>query len=121
MLGLVILLMPMVAGAQTQNPFGQTSVGGPGASGSEVNSVGDIFQVLCRVLGWLFVFFIAIAVIFVIYAGWKYLTAGGEEEKIKEANRTLIYAVVAMVVAVLARSIPYVVANFVGGALEATC
>src|SRR5882724_5566755 len=85
------------------------------APNTGINSVGDVKGLLCNIFGWVFTFFVIIAIFFVLYAGFKYLTAGGEEEKVHEANRTLIYAVVAIVVALLARSVPLIIANFVGG------
>ena len=113
-LGGVILLVPLLA-------VGQTSP--PPVVEAPVQDVYDIFFIVCNILSWIFVFFIVIAVIFIIWAGFKYLTAGGESEEIKEANHKLIYAVVAIVIAILARSIPFIIANFVGaqGLAGASC
>ncbi|SRR3989344_1577023 len=88
--------------------------------GTGIGSVGDIIgttqnSLLCKVFGWLFWLLIILAVVFVIFAAFRYLTAGGEPEKIKKANYSLIYAVVAIVVALLARALPNIIFGFVSG------
>lgn len=93
-----LVLMPMVAGAQV------TTQGPP----QDIEGVG---RILCDIFGWAFTFFIIAAIFYVLFAGWKYLTAGGDEEKVKEANKTLIYAVVAIIIAILANSVPSIAAS----------
>lgn len=51
-------------------------------------------------------FFIgAIALIFVIWGGILYVTSGGDSEKTTQARNTLLYAIVGIVIVVLAWSI----------------
>lgn len=47
----------------------------------------------------------AISVIAIVIAGFMYVTSGGEPEKTKKAKNTIIYALVAIVLAVLANAI----------------
>lgn len=47
----------------------------------------------------------AISVIVIVLAGFMYVTSGGEPEKTKKAKNTIIYALVAIVLAVLANAI----------------
>lgn len=103
------LVVPLLAGAQTP-PV--APVTGSGIPASNVTTVTGIFNIICALLGWMFILFIILAVVFVIVAAFKYLTAGGDAEKVGTANHMLIYAVVAVAVAVLARAIPVIVANF---------
>ena len=70
--------------------------------------------ILNTVINWLFGLLIILAVIFVLVAAFKYLTSGGDPEKVKSANHSLIYAAVAVAVAILAKGIPYLVASFLG-------
>lgn len=51
----------------------------------------------------------ALAVIAIIVGGILYITSGGDEKRIGAAKNTILYAVVGMVIAVLA----YSIANFV--------
>ncbi|MDD4351456.1 MAG: hypothetical protein PHU71_00535 [Candidatus Gracilibacteria bacterium] len=51
---------------------------------------------------WLFAF---VAIAFLIIAGYKYLTAGGDEEQIKKAKGSVIYSIVGMVIVTLSYAI----------------
>lgn len=48
-------------------------------------------------------------------AAFNYLTAGGDQAKVKKASQMLIYAVVGIVVAILAFSISTIVTGLVRG------
>jgi len=62
-----------------------------------------------KVTGWMQGIFFLIAVIFIIYAAFVYLTSAGNEEKIKKAKSIIIYAIVAIAVALLATAVkPFV-------------
>lgn len=50
-----------------------------------------------------------LAVIMIIYAGIRYVTAHGDKAQVQSASQTLIYAVVGLVVAILA----YAIVNYV--------
>lgn len=62
--------------------------------------------------GWLFGILLALAVVFLIYAAFLYLTSGGDEEKTKAAKNYIIYAVVALAVGFLATGIVILVGSF---------
>ena len=62
-----------------------------------------------------FIFLMVLAVIFIIWAAFNYLRAGGEPEKVKEAGNQLIYAAVAVAVALFARGFPLLVGGFLSG------
>lgn len=64
-----------------------------------------------QIATWAAYLFWALTVIFVFYAAFLYLTAAGDEEKIKKANHQLIYAVIAIVVALFAYGLPRFVFN----------
>jgi hypothetical protein len=77
--------------------------------------------VLCTIAGWLFVFLVILAIIFVILAAFNYLTAGGDPEKVKTASSQLIYAAIAVAVGLLARGLPFFVGGIVGGSTFTGC
>ena len=62
-----------------------------------------------------------LAVIFIIVAGFKYLTAAGDPEKVKAAGTMLIYTAVAIVVALLARAVPLIIGSFLGASGVSSC
>lgn len=64
----------------------------------------------------MFTILLALAVVFIVWAAFNYLTGQGEAEKVTAAHRALIYAAVAIIVAMLSRGFVYVVRNVVDGA-----
>jgi hypothetical protein len=86
-----------------------------------ISSVQSVLNLVCVVFDWAFYFLIALSVLFIIVAAFKYLTAGGDPEKVKGAGSTLLYAAIAVAVALLARAVPLVVASFLGAGTLTTC
>ncbi len=84
-------------------------------------SLQSILNDLCIVFAWMFYFLIVVAVIMVVVAAFKYLTAGGDPEKVKSAGATLMYAAVAIGVALLAKAVPLIVGNFLGAGTVTSC
>lgn len=73
------------------------------------------------VVGWLFTLLIVLAVVFVLIAAFKYLTASGDPEKVKSASSTLIYAAIAVVVGLFARALPLIIGSLFSGGTGVTC
>lgn len=85
-----------------------------------ITSLTGFENFLCTVVAaWMFTFLIILAVIFVLIAAFKYLTAAGDPEKVKSAGSTLIYAAVAIVVALFARGLPLIIGSLFGTTLGA--
>ncbi len=75
-------------------------------------------QLIERIGAWLFWIILALAVIFILLAAFTFLTSGGDPEKVNKAKGQLIYALVAVVVAVLAWGLVALVRAIVeGGAM----
>ena len=49
-----------------------------------------------------------------LYGGFLYATSAGEAEKVGKANKTLLYAAIALVVAFVAQGVPVLIASFLG-------
>ncbi|MBI2035334.1 MAG: hypothetical protein HYT12_01475 [Candidatus Liptonbacteria bacterium] len=86
----------------------------PALAGAQVDSFGAIVNVIQRAISWIFALFILLAVVFVLYAAFKYLTSRGDSGKVGEASQALIYAAVAIGVALIAASIQFIVAELLG-------
>ena len=71
-------------------------------------------SVLCKVAGAMFDVCMALTVIFVVFAAYKYLTSSGDPEKVRSATKTFTYAAVAVVVALLAKNLPAIIASIFG-------
>ncbi|MBI4085785.1 MAG: hypothetical protein HY433_00895 [Candidatus Liptonbacteria bacterium] len=59
-----------------------------------------------QIATWSAYLFWALAVIFIFYAAFLYLTGSGEEDKIKKAHKQLLYAIIAIAVALFAYGLP---------------
>lgn len=71
---------------------------------------GGIFQVIVNIL--LFII-AAIAVIMLIIGGVRYVVSGGDQSAVTSAKNTILYAIIGIIVAILA----YAAVNFVVGSL----
>lgn len=59
-------------------------------------------QIVVNVITYALWFLGALAFVFVIYGGILYLTSGGDSDKTKKARDTLLYAIIGVIVIVLA-------------------
>ncbi|PIR88679.1 MAG: hypothetical protein COU09_00880, partial [Candidatus Harrisonbacteria bacterium CG10_big_fil_rev_8_21_14_0_10_44_23] len=53
------------------------------------------------------------AVIMILMAAYNYLFSGGDEKKVSTAHKMLIWAAVAVVVGLLAQTIPFIVQSII--------
>ncbi len=108
MLGVVVVPVATVsAAACTGSPAqcaqqGVNNVGGDQNQPKLEDGIKWIVNVLLFVLG-------AVAVIMIIIGGIRYTTSNGEAAQLTSAKNTILYAVVGLVVAILA----YAIVNFV--------
>ncbi len=70
-------------------------------------------SILTRVTNWFFGIVIFIAAIMLIWAGFTYVTSAGNAEKVKTALNGLIYALIGVGIAILAKGLVYLVCTFV--------
>jgi hypothetical protein len=83
-------------------------------SGSSITSLlKDVINILSIVIG-------IIAVIMIIVGGLKFITSGGEASKAASARNTIIYALVGVVIAILAQVLVHFVLNRANSASSAT-
>lgn len=112
----VIGLMPMTVGAATdcaldanksmpvcQAKSGVNSTGGTGAVSFEENFK-TITNTILYILG-------AVAVLMIIIGGVRYVVSGGDSSAVSGAKNTILYAVIGLVVAMLA----FAIVNFIIG------
>ena len=102
-LGIVALQTQPVAAAPTSEvQAGVDAIGGNQAQPSLTEFIKTIINVLLFVIG-------AVAVIMIIIGGIRYVVSGGDQNAVTGAKNTILYAIIGIVVAVLA----YAVVNFV--------
>ncbi len=76
--------------------------------------INDVWTLMCTFFGWIFMGIMFVAVVYIVIAAYTYITANGDPKKVDKANHMLLYAVIGVVVAVLARNIPKIAASIVG-------
>ncbi len=102
LLSIALLAFPMLAMANVVSPP------------ADPLNIAKVVNILKTFVNWFFTILIILAVVFIFVAAFYYLTAAGDAEKVKTAHQTLIYAIVAIAVALLAVGIRYLVAELVG-------
>ena len=93
---------------------------------SPAGNFGDLLGKVCTLGNYLFTALLVVAIIFVIFAAFKYLTAAGDAEKVKSANHQILYAAIAVGVGIFAKVVPLIVGNFLtsgsaGGGVQGVC
>ena len=109
---LTIAAAPLVGAATTPIESGANSARGAGQTADLFGSTG-VFQTITNVL--LFILG-AISVIMIIIGGLRYVISGGNATAVTAAKNTILYAIVGVIVALLA----YAVVNFVLTSFTAT-
>ena len=69
---------------------------------SSIDSPGDLLDLFRAVANWIQAFILVVGIIFIIMAGYTWITAGGDETKITTARQQLIWGIVGIGVAILA-------------------
>ncbi len=101
---------PLVAGAASAkeevcNGIG-ASTGSGGCTEGSGKSLNDIMALVINIFSWVVG---AVAVLFAIIAGFKYITSGGDPSAVKSAKDTLLYVIIGLVIVALSQ----VIVNFV--------
>jgi len=71
-------------------------------------------RIVCVVVLWIFAIVIIISFIMLLVAALKFMTGGGDPKEVESARKLLTFAIVGLIVALLARVIILVVAGLLG-------
>ncbi|MEM6997296.1 MAG: pilin [Patescibacteria group bacterium] len=66
------------------------------------DDINNIVTTIIDIFSWIIG---VVAVIMIIYAGFKYITSGGDQAGVKAAKDTILYAIIGLVVVALAQTI----------------
>jgi hypothetical protein len=80
-----------------------------------ISNLNDVSGTIENIVNWAIYMFWIVAVAFLFWAAYLFLTAGGDEEKVKEAKQRIKYALIAAAVAILSTGIDYIVWNLIIG------
>ena len=107
-----LLLSPIATFAAPVVPSGLLA--DPPTGSGPIQKGEDVIGILSMFAGWASIAFWILAFIFMLRAAFKYFTAGGNPEQIKEANKNLLWGVIAIVVGLMA----YGIVSFVKNTLD---
>ncbi|MDB5184873.1 MAG: rane protein [Candidatus Saccharibacteria bacterium] len=85
--------------------IGQATTGSTGGDCDPNGSSDSLKTLAARVVNIFSVIVGIIAVIFIIFGGFKYITSGGDSNNVSGAKNTLIYAIVGLIIVALAQFI----------------
>jgi len=88
-------------------------VSGQTTTGCAPTTAAGLLGIINKVFTTMFVFLVTIASFTLLYAAFVYITSEGEQEKIVQAKRIIIYAFVALIVAALAFGAPRAIQSFI--------
>jgi hypothetical protein len=103
-----LLVVPAAASAALTPPPAETDV--TKGTAPPTNSVETAIN---NIMNWFFVIVLIVAVIFLLWAGFLFITAGGDPDKVNTARQNVMYAMVGVAVAVLAKGIVSLVQGLV--------
>ncbi len=83
----------------TTHPCKNTPVATADSLESKISHLINLFSVVVGI----------VAVVMVIYGGFRYVTSGGKQESVTNAKNTLLYAVVGLVIVALSQAIVHFV------------
>lgn len=65
----------------------------------------DVMATLTSITNWLFTILLAIAAMFIIVAGYYFITAMGDPDKVAKARNFVLYALIGVIVGIAARGL----------------
>jgi cytochrome bd-type quinol oxidase subunit 2 len=109
--GVVLLSFPMVAFANIWDDI-QGQLDGTDTS---------VDKLIVRILNWLIGAAAVVCVVMLVVGGYSYMTAGGDENKVKTATKTLTNAMIGLAICFIAvMLVNFVLETFLNGGEEPT-
>lgn len=97
-------------GLQCDTTNGQTVV--------QIDNINDTWVIVMNIAQWLIIAAGYVSVYFIIWAGFKYITAAGEPQKIESAKNTITNAVIGLVIVFASVAIVRTIQASVGGVIQ---
>lgn len=108
LIGFAVILLAGGLGSIVAGILGET-FGGTSVATSTVNTPGGVIGVIDKIAFWMFNILMALGTVFILFSAFLFLTSGGDTEKVSTARRALVYAIVALVIGVLAGGAKFLV------------
>lgn len=78
----------------------------------KIDSFEKIKGLLTKAVSWMYTIFFILAVGFILWAAYLYLTAGEDSSKVDKAKKQLVNAVIAIVIALIASGVSGIINSF---------
>lgn len=76
-----------------------------------VDTPEKVIGLITRVTNWAYGILLVLAVLFIVYAAYLFLFSAGDTDRAEKAKKQIVYAVIAIAIAILARGIIAFVQN----------
>jgi cytochrome bd-type quinol oxidase subunit 2 len=93
------------AGSYWDSQIGMTEIGS--AYGETPDGVKDVRYQIVKIINVVLTILGLLVTILIIFAGFQWMTAGGNEDKVKKARSTLTNAIIGLVIIMLAWSVTF--------------
>ena len=104
-----LLVFPLISLAQPE------TLPKEGGAPTVVTSAAGLIDLIKRVGDWIFLGLLAITAVFLIYAGFLWVTAGGDPNAATKARQMLVNALIGLGVALMARGLVQVMRSIIAG------
>jgi len=116
LLGVAFLVFVMLGGSGLVLAAGETPptsfFGGEIPTG--VTSGEAFLNLIDNIIDWIFVIVLLGGVVFIVLAGWQFISGGGDPQTLSQARNKLLWGAVGIMVAVLARGLVTAVKSIIG-------
>lgn len=75
----------------------------------------DLVTLIDQIATWLLTIGLTISTLVIIWSALQFMVSGGSEKRVESARKTIWWAVVGIVVLLLAKGITLIIAGFLGG------
>jgi ABC-type Na+ efflux pump permease subunit len=84
-----------------------------------ISNEGNLFVLVNKGIAWIFIIAFVLSIFFIFYGGISFILSGGKEDKIKKAVSTIRYAIIGLIITLLAVTIISIIGkifnfNFIG-------
>lgn len=83
--------------------------------GNPIPTIKTVTDLVNEILKFLFNLALVICPIIIVYAGFLYITAAGNPQKIETAQKTLVWALIGLAVVLVASAVPNIIKNVLYG------
>lgn len=87
----------------------------PQAENIQINNINDILKIINNIATWMYRIILAAAVIIILMAAFTFLTSGDKPDNIKKAKNQILYAVIGVVISIIAFSVSTIITNILNG------